>query len=65
MGNVLYDFFPGATVTPYVGGGVGVAFVDANIQGCSLCLAMGAASRACWCRPVTACASRRTAASRS
>jgi outer membrane protein OmpA-like peptidoglycan-associated protein len=40
MGNVLYDFFPGATVTPYIGAGAGVAFVDANIQGCSLCLAM-------------------------
>ena len=40
MGNVLYDFFPGATVTPYVGAGAGVAFVDANIQGCSLCLTM-------------------------
>jgi outer membrane protein OmpA-like peptidoglycan-associated protein len=40
MGNLLYDFFPGAMVTPYVGAGVGVAFVDANIQGCSLCLTM-------------------------
>jgi OmpA-OmpF porin, OOP family len=40
MANVLYDFFPGATVTPYIGGGAGVAFVDANIQGCSLCLTM-------------------------
>src|ERR1700704_5350461 len=40
MANVLYDFFPGATVTPYVGGGAGVAFVDANIQGCKMCLAM-------------------------
>src|SRR3981081_689563 len=39
MANVLYDFFPGAMITPYVGGGLGVAFVDANIQGCSLCLA--------------------------
>ena len=38
MANVLYDFFPGATVTPYIGAGAGVAFVDANIQGCSLCL---------------------------
>jgi outer membrane protein OmpA-like peptidoglycan-associated protein len=37
MGNILYDFFPGATVTPYVGGGVGVAFLDSTIQGCSLC----------------------------
>jgi len=40
MANVLYDFFPGATVTPYIGGGAGVAFVDANIQGCKMCLAM-------------------------
>jgi outer membrane protein OmpA-like peptidoglycan-associated protein len=40
MANVLYDFFPGATITPYVGGGLGVGFVDANIQGCKMCLAM-------------------------
>ena len=40
MANVLYNFFPGATVTPYIGGGAGVAFVDANIQGGSLCLTM-------------------------
>jgi OOP family OmpA-OmpF porin len=40
MANLLYDFFPGATVTPYIGAGAGVAFVDANIQGCSLCLTM-------------------------
>ncbi|HEY1861249.1 MAG TPA: OmpA family protein [Gemmataceae bacterium] len=40
MANALYDFFPGATITPYVGAGLGVAFVDANIQGCSLCLTM-------------------------
>ena len=40
MANVLYDFFPGATITPYIGAGAGVAFVDANIQGCSMCLAM-------------------------
>ncbi len=40
MANALYDFFPGAMITPYVGGGVGVAFVDANIQGCNLCLTM-------------------------
>src|SRR5258705_11171236 len=37
MANVLYDFFPAAVVTPYIGGGLGVAFVDQNIQGCSLC----------------------------
>ena len=40
MGNLLYDFFPGATVTPYIGAGAGVAFVDANIQGCKMCLTM-------------------------
>ena len=40
MGNLLYDFFPGATVTPYIGAGAGVGFVDANIQGCKMCLAM-------------------------
>jgi OOP family OmpA-OmpF porin len=37
MANVLYDFFPGATITPYVGAGAGIAFVDTTIQGCSLC----------------------------
>ena len=40
MANALYDFFPGATITPYVGAGLGVGFVDANIQGCRLCLTM-------------------------
>jgi OmpA-OmpF porin, OOP family len=40
MGNLLYDFFPGAMLTPYIGAGAGVAFVDANIQGCGLCLTM-------------------------
>jgi OmpA-OmpF porin, OOP family len=40
MANVLYDFFPGATITPYIGAGAGVAFVDANIQGCKMCLTM-------------------------
>jgi hypothetical protein len=38
MANMLYDFFPGVTVTPYIGGGAGV--VDANIQGCKMCLTM-------------------------
>ncbi|MBX9945282.1 MAG: OmpA family protein [Reyranella sp.] len=37
MANLLYDFFPGATVTPYIGAGAGVAFADAAINGCSLC----------------------------
>ena len=37
MANLLYDFLPGATITPYVGAGAGIAFVDSSIQGCSLC----------------------------
>src|ERR1044072_7082657 len=37
MANVLYDSSPGARVTPYVGAGAGIAFVDTPIQGCSLC----------------------------
>jgi outer membrane protein OmpA-like peptidoglycan-associated protein len=37
MANVLYDFFPAAMITPYIGGGLGVGFVDQNIQGCNLC----------------------------
>jgi len=28
MGNVLNEFLPGRTITPYVGAGVGVDFVD-------------------------------------
>jgi OmpA-OmpF porin, OOP family len=28
--NLSYDFLPGALVTPYVGAGVGVAFIDSN-----------------------------------
>ena len=30
MANLLYDFWPDAVVTPYVGAGLGVAFVDSN-----------------------------------
>jgi outer membrane protein OmpA-like peptidoglycan-associated protein len=30
MANLLYDFFPGATITPYVGAGAGIGFVDSN-----------------------------------
>jgi outer membrane protein OmpA-like peptidoglycan-associated protein len=30
MGKVLYDFIPASTITPYIGGGAGVAFVDSN-----------------------------------
>src|SRR5216684_2481319 len=37
MANLLYDFIPGAQITPYIGAGAGIAFVDANIQGCNLC----------------------------
>jgi OmpA-OmpF porin, OOP family len=38
MANALYDFFPGATITPYVGAGAGIAFVDPGIAGgCSMC----------------------------
>jgi OOP family OmpA-OmpF porin len=37
MANLLYDFFPGAAVTPYIGAGAGVAFLDDSIQGCNLC----------------------------
>ena len=37
MANALYDFAPGAVITPYVGAGAGVAFVDPTINGCSLC----------------------------
>ena len=37
MVNVLYDFIPGATITPYVGAGAGIAFADTGPSGCSLC----------------------------
>jgi OmpA-OmpF porin, OOP family len=38
MANALYDFFPGAVITPYVGAGAGVAFVDPSISsGCTMC----------------------------
>ncbi|MFO1159160.1 MAG: OmpA family protein [Reyranellaceae bacterium] len=30
MGKALYDFMPASTITPYVGVGAGVAFVDSN-----------------------------------
>jgi outer membrane protein OmpA-like peptidoglycan-associated protein len=30
LANVLYDFAPGQTITPYVGAGAGVAFVDGD-----------------------------------
>src|SRR5262245_54858927 len=38
MANILYDFFPGATITPYVGAGAGVAFADPSLAGgCTMC----------------------------
>jgi outer membrane protein OmpA-like peptidoglycan-associated protein/opacity protein-like surface antigen len=38
MANVLYDFAPGAVITPYVGAGAGVAFIDPSISaGCTMC----------------------------
>ncbi|MFI4999201.1 MAG: OmpA family protein [Reyranellales bacterium] len=33
MANVLYDFFAGQTITPYIGAGAGVAFVNASALG--------------------------------
>jgi OOP family OmpA-OmpF porin len=30
MANLLYDFAPGSTITPYIGAGAGVAFVDGD-----------------------------------
>ena len=37
MANGYYDFLPGAILTPYVGAGLGMAFVDSSLNGCSLC----------------------------
>ncbi|MBV8393499.1 MAG: OmpA family protein [Alphaproteobacteria bacterium] len=38
MANLLYDFAPGATITPYVGAGAGIAFVDPGLAGgCTMC----------------------------
>jgi OOP family OmpA-OmpF porin len=38
MVNGLYDFRPAATITPYAGAGVGVAFVDPGLTGgCTMC----------------------------
>jgi outer membrane protein OmpA-like peptidoglycan-associated protein len=37
MANLLYDFMPASTFTPYVGAGAGIAFVDSTIQGCNMC----------------------------
>jgi len=30
LANLLYDFSPGSTITPYIGAGAGVGFVDGN-----------------------------------
>ncbi len=40
LANVLYDFLPGATITPYIGAGAGIAFVDPSLSagsGCNMC----------------------------
>ena len=37
MVNGLYDFLPGAKLTPYAGAGIGLAFVDQTILGCTMC----------------------------
>jgi OOP family OmpA-OmpF porin len=38
MTNALYDFTPGARFVPYIGAGMGAAFVDPMVSGnCSLC----------------------------
>ena len=37
MVNALYDFMPGAKITPYAGAGIGLAFVDPTIMGCTMC----------------------------
>jgi outer membrane protein OmpA-like peptidoglycan-associated protein len=38
MANILYDFFPGAMLTPYIGAGAGIAFVDPSLAGgCTMC----------------------------
>jgi OOP family OmpA-OmpF porin len=37
MANLLYDFMPASTFTPYIGAGAGIAFVDTTIQGCNMC----------------------------
>ena len=30
MANLMYDFAPASTITPYIGAGAGIAFVDSN-----------------------------------
>jgi OOP family OmpA-OmpF porin len=38
LANLLYDFAPGAVITPYIGAGAGVAFIDPSLSaGCTMC----------------------------
>ncbi|MBS0517517.1 MAG: P44/Msp2 family outer membrane protein [Proteobacteria bacterium] len=38
MTNALYDITPGAKFVPYVGGGIGLAFIDPSVSaGCTMC----------------------------
>jgi OmpA-OmpF porin, OOP family len=38
LANLLYDFMPGATITPYIGAGAGIAFIDPSLSaGCTMC----------------------------
>jgi outer membrane protein OmpA-like peptidoglycan-associated protein len=38
MANLLYDFAPGATFTPYIGAGAGIAFIDTGLaNACTMC----------------------------
>ncbi len=30
LANLLYDFMPGSVITPYIGAGAGIGFVDSN-----------------------------------
>ena len=30
MANLLYDFMPASVITPYIGAGAGIGFVDSN-----------------------------------
>src|SRR5947199_249138 len=39
MANVLYDFTPRYVLTPYVGAGVGIAFIDGNSSVCNTAFA--------------------------
>jgi hypothetical protein len=72
MVNLLYDFNASGTIIPYIGAVAGVTATghadrsgpDAYNMALSLRRA-NAVKDDRWCRPPTACASRRTAASRS